>query len=125
MALEEAAHAFLLVDALHGVYDAEPARGVFCELWVGCLEEDFDAVEGSDDGFGLEWSAHSAHLHLSGLENEDKTYRTPRETTGQSAPHQIVQTPLIHLLFGSGRSRPGTSDGLHTRHLRHHGWSMF
>jgi hypothetical protein len=50
---EEPAEPLLLVDVAHGGYDAEPGARVFGELGVGGLEEDFDAVEGADDGFGL------------------------------------------------------------------------
>lgn len=53
VAPEEAAHTRLPVDVTHGGHDAEPGAGVFCELRVRGLEEDFDAVEGTDDGFCL------------------------------------------------------------------------
>lgn len=53
VAPEEPAEAGLPVDVPHGGHDAEPGAGVFGELRVGGLEEDFDAVEGADDGFGL------------------------------------------------------------------------
>lgn len=53
MAAEEAAGAGGGVDGAHGGEDAGPGAGVFLELGVGGLEEDFDAVEGADYGFGL------------------------------------------------------------------------
>ncbi len=53
MAPEEATDAGLSIDVAHGGHDAEPGAGVFGELGVGGLKEDFDAVEGADDGFGL------------------------------------------------------------------------
>ncbi len=53
VAPKEPAQAGLPVDVPHGGHDAEPGAGVFGELRVGGLEEDFDAVEGADDGFGL------------------------------------------------------------------------
>lgn len=55
MPAKETAQAVLLVDVPHGGYDAEPRAGVFGELRVGGLEENFDAVEGADDRFGLWW----------------------------------------------------------------------
>ena len=58
MPTEEPAQAVLAVDVAHGGHDAKPGAGVLGELGVGGLEEDLDAVEGADDGFGLEkWSA--------------------------------------------------------------------
>jgi hypothetical protein len=45
--------AFGAEDVAHGAGYAEPGAGVFCELGVGGLEEDLDAVEGGDEGFGL------------------------------------------------------------------------
>ncbi len=53
MPTEEPAHAVLAVDVAHGGHDTEPRAGVFGKLGVGGLEEDFDAVEGADNGFGL------------------------------------------------------------------------
>lgn len=53
VAPEETAEAGLPVYVPHGGYDAEPGAGVFGELGVGGLEEDFDAVEGADDCFCL------------------------------------------------------------------------
>jgi hypothetical protein len=53
MSAEETACAVFAVDVCHGGYDAGPGAGVFLELGVGGLEEDFDAVEGGDYGFGL------------------------------------------------------------------------
>lgn len=53
MAAEETTDAGLPVDVTHGGHNAEPGAGVFGELGVRGLEEDFDAVEGTDDGFGL------------------------------------------------------------------------
>lgn len=53
VASKETAEPVLLIDVAHGGYDAEPGAGVLGELGVGGLEEDFDAVEGADDGFGL------------------------------------------------------------------------
>lgn len=57
VASEEPAEPVLLVDVAHGGYDAEPGARVFGELGVGGLEEDFDAVEGADDRFGLRGSS--------------------------------------------------------------------
>lgn len=57
MPAEETTEPVLLVDVSHGGYDAEPGAGVFGELGVGGLEEDFDAVEGADDRFGLWWDS--------------------------------------------------------------------
>lgn len=51
VAAEETTHTGLPVDVAHGGHDAEPGAGVFCELRVGGLEEDLNAVEGADDGF--------------------------------------------------------------------------
>ena len=53
MATEETAEARLAVDVTHSCHHAEPGAGIFCKLRVGCLEEDFDAVEGADNCFGL------------------------------------------------------------------------
>lgn len=50
---EQTADAGLPVDVPHGSHDAEPGAGVFGELGVGGLKEDFDAVEGAHDGFRL------------------------------------------------------------------------
>lgn len=54
MPSEETAHAGLSVDVAHGGHDAEPGAGVLCELRVGGLEEDFDAVERTDNCFCLD-----------------------------------------------------------------------
>ena len=53
MTAEETSHAILSVDVSHGGYDAEPGAGIFGELGVRGLEEDFDTVERTDDCFGL------------------------------------------------------------------------
>lgn len=53
MSAEETACAVFAVDICHGGCDARPGAGVFPELGVGGLEEDFDSVEGGDYGFGL------------------------------------------------------------------------
>jgi hypothetical protein len=53
MSAEETPCAVFAVDVGHGGYDAGPGAGVFLELRVGGLKEDFDAVEGGDYGFGL------------------------------------------------------------------------
>ena len=53
MAAEETTKAVLAVDVPHGRHDAEPCSGVFGKLRVGCLEEDFDAVQRADYGLGL------------------------------------------------------------------------
>lgn len=54
MTPKKAAHARLAVDVAHCRHNPEPGPGVFGELWVGGLEEDFDPVERADDGLGLE-----------------------------------------------------------------------
>lgn len=53
MTAEETTDAGLPVDVSHGGDDAEPGASVFGKLGVRGLEEDFDAVEGTDDCFGL------------------------------------------------------------------------
>jgi hypothetical protein len=53
VAFEETADARGCVDVVHGGGEAGPGARVFCELGVAGLEEDFDAVEGADDSFGL------------------------------------------------------------------------
>lgn len=53
MATEESSSAVLLVDIPHGRDDTEPRAGIFCELGVRGLKQDFDAVKWTDDGFGL------------------------------------------------------------------------
>ena len=53
VATEESTQPVLAVDVPHGRHDAEPCSRVFGELRVGCLEEDFDAVERADYGLGL------------------------------------------------------------------------
>jgi hypothetical protein len=50
---EETPRAVLVVYEFHGGDDAGPGPGVFGELGVAGLEEDLDAVERGDDGFGL------------------------------------------------------------------------
>lgn len=50
---EEPAHAVGLVDVPHCGHNAEPGAGVFRELRVGGLEQDFDPVKRTDEGFGL------------------------------------------------------------------------
>ena len=54
MPAEEAADAVLTVDVAHGGHNTEPGTSVFGELRVGGLEEDLDAVQGTDHCFGLE-----------------------------------------------------------------------
>lgn len=53
MAAKETTQTVLAVDVPHGGHDAEPCSRVFGKLRVGCLEEDFDAVERADYGLGL------------------------------------------------------------------------
>lgn len=53
MALEETAEAVGVVDFAHGDGEARPFARVLCEVGIAGLEEDFYAVEGPDDGFGL------------------------------------------------------------------------
>lgn len=50
---KKAAHPRLAVDIAHCGHNAEPGAGVFDELRVGGLEEDFNPVERADDGLGL------------------------------------------------------------------------
>ena len=45
---EETAHAILAVDVTHGSNHAEPGTSIFGEFWIGGLEEDLDAVKGTD-----------------------------------------------------------------------------
>jgi len=49
---EKSTCAVRFVDIADRCYSARPGAGVFLELRVRCLEQDFDAVEGRDDGFG-------------------------------------------------------------------------
>ena len=53
VAFEEAADTGGGVDVVHGCGEAGPGAGVFCELGVFGLEEDFHAVEGADYSFCL------------------------------------------------------------------------
>lgn len=53
MAFEEPADPRREVDVADGGGEARPGTGVFCELRVAGLEEDFDPVEGADYGFCL------------------------------------------------------------------------
>ena len=53
VATEEATEAVLGIDVSHSGYNAEPGAGVFGEVGVGGLEEDFDAIEGPDKSLGL------------------------------------------------------------------------
>ena len=53
MTAEETSHAVLSVDVSHRGDDAEPGPGIFGELRVRGLEEDFHTVERTDDCFGL------------------------------------------------------------------------
>lgn len=62
MAAEEPAHACLGVDVAHCGHDAEPRAGVFRELRVGGLEEDFHPVERAYDSLGLESSSDFTSL---------------------------------------------------------------
>ena len=91
MASKEPAEARLPVDVPHGSYDAEPRAGVFGELGVGGLEEDFDAVEGADDRFclGDTVSTHNAGTLLDML-LYFKAYRTPGQPASESCAEDIV-----------------------------------
>lgn len=53
VALEEAADAVLGVDVAESEMETRPMTGIFYEGRIARLEEDFDAVEGADYGFGL------------------------------------------------------------------------
>ena len=53
MTAEETSHAVLSVDVSHSGDNAKPGAGIFRELGVRGLEEDFHAVERTDDCFGL------------------------------------------------------------------------
>lgn len=63
MTLEEAAETLMAVDIPHGRRNAKPTACILCELWIGGLEEDLDAVEGSDDRFGLGYDQHVLPFH--------------------------------------------------------------
>lgn len=53
VAFEETADARVDVDVPYGYGQPTPLAGVFREIGVGGLEEDFDAVKGADYGLGL------------------------------------------------------------------------
>ena len=62
MPSEETASTFGAVDFSHGGQGAEVGTGVFGELRGGCLEEDLDAIEGSDCCFGLFANSFSNYM---------------------------------------------------------------
>lgn len=66
MAPEEPSAAFLEVYVFHRGSDSERGAGVFCELGIAGLEEDFDAIERRHCRFGLSvmWLAKSIPAHL-------------------------------------------------------------
>jgi hypothetical protein len=53
MASVQAAQTLGGIDIGDGAKEARPVARIFLELWVGGLEEDFDAVEGCDYCFCL------------------------------------------------------------------------
>jgi hypothetical protein len=53
MSAKETAYATGAVNVAHSSSNAEPATGVFLKLRIRGLKEDFDAVEGPNDGLGL------------------------------------------------------------------------
>lgn len=50
---EQTAETFTAANIAEGPREAEPVTGIFREMGVGGLEEDFDAVQRSYYGFGL------------------------------------------------------------------------
>jgi hypothetical protein len=61
MALEQAASAFIALNVTNGSCKASPTAGIFGELRIRRLEENFNAVEGGYNGFGLDCSARDQY----------------------------------------------------------------
>lgn len=53
MTLEQAAGTFIVLNVTNGRRKASPAAAIFGKVWIRRLEEDFYAVEGGYNSFGL------------------------------------------------------------------------
>jgi hypothetical protein len=95
MPAEESSCAVFAVDVFHRGDDPKPAAGVFCELGIRGLEEDFDAVEGGDHCFGL-FHIPSAHAQDIGMKRE--MYSTPCQSSSKPSPPYVVEALLVRLL---------------------------
>lgn len=62
MALEQAAGAFIALNVTNGSCKASPTAGIFGKLRIRRLEEDFYAVEGGYNSFGLGCSTRDQYM---------------------------------------------------------------
>lgn len=111
VATEEADDAVGVPDLADGGEDARPAARVLDELRVGCLEEDFDAVERRDEGFSLEEERERLVLtrEKAGMGEGGGSHSASGCSASERAAGHVVQALLVVLGFWL---RKGGSAGL-------------
>jgi hypothetical protein len=94
VAAEQSTESVFAVDVAHRPDDTEPVACVLCKLGIGGLEEDLDAVERTDDCFGL----HERSVGDGG-DGHELTYRTSCESSCEASAEDVVETPLVEGLL--------------------------
>lgn len=112
--------ALVSVDVLHGAHDAEPGTGVFGELRIAGLEEDFDSVERRNQGFGLDSMSVCAHCPEAWVQNNSQQILLGRQRRPTSIHSSKCESCCARRSWRWWRSRPLETLRTAWCHRRHH-----